>query len=205
MLSFKEFVTEKRDTDVKVNKYEKGKYKGKTVEDLKAMLKELKDSGPYKEGDEELETERELNFAIRAKTGWGKVTEGDEYKKGDIVSFLDTNGDTKKGTITDINSQKNSKGTKVDYFSVDCGDKIHNVPTNDIKVVNEVLSTSQKEQLKGMFNKAIDRFDDSMSVKDFASVVAEMFYEEWGQHNYSAFMNTWNNVKAQHVDDLEEK
>lgn len=70
--------------------------------------------------------------------------------------------------------------------------------------LNESLSKVQKEMLKKMFNKAIDKFDDNMSVKDFAAIVAELFYEQWGQHNYSAFMTIWNNVKKMHVDDLEE-
>lgn len=277
MKSFKDFILgENWDKETKTPKKEKGKYAGKTVEELKAMLKELKASGPYKEDSEELETERELNFAIRAKTGWGKVTESNDetesefkfkvegkyldfydkfralkavkfldtkniradetginrgflefdsperakkvadiirlnlneslYNKGDIVNFLDDNGDTKEGTIIKNEVQKNSKGTDVKYYVVDCKDKIHNVPEGVVtKVVNEALSTTQKEQLKAMFMKSIDRFDDNMSVKDFATVIAEMFYEEWGQHNYSLFMTAWNKVKTIHLDDLDEK
>jgi hypothetical protein len=61
--------------DAKMDTEEKGKYKGKSLEDLRTQLKSLKDSGPHKEGSSEFEKMNELEFAIRAKTGWGKVDE----------------------------------------------------------------------------------------------------------------------------------
>ena len=55
----------------KVKIKEPGKYEGWTLEKLRAARAKLK----KKEEHTEAETEklRELNFAIRAKTGWGKV------------------------------------------------------------------------------------------------------------------------------------
>lgn len=63
-----------------VNESEKGKYKGKSLSDLKSMLSNTKkkqesykkDHGG-KANKEYTDKIRELNFAIRAKTGWGKV------------------------------------------------------------------------------------------------------------------------------------
>jgi hypothetical protein len=52
---------------------EKGKYKGKSLSDLRGMLAKVKESGPHKEGSAEYERQNELEYAIRAKTGWGKV------------------------------------------------------------------------------------------------------------------------------------
>lgn len=52
---------EKWNKETVVNPAEKGEHTNKTVKQLK---KELKQPGADK---------RELNFAIRAKTGWGKV------------------------------------------------------------------------------------------------------------------------------------
>lgn len=73
-----ESVEEKWDTETKTPKSERGKYKGKTVEELRKSYNALKD----KENKTEAEKERmhELSFAIRAKTGWGKVNEEDDIR-----------------------------------------------------------------------------------------------------------------------------
>lgn len=64
-------LTEKWKKDYEVEKGEKGKYKGKSLSELRSMRETLK----AKEDRTEAETEklREINFAIRAKTGWGDV------------------------------------------------------------------------------------------------------------------------------------
>lgn len=69
------FVAEKWDTDYETPESEKGKYKGKTKAELEKQLAALKKSGPHKKGSKEAETQSELNFALRAKSGWGKVKE----------------------------------------------------------------------------------------------------------------------------------
>lgn len=63
-----------------VNPSEKGKYDGKSEEELRSMLSSAKKSQEsWKENHDgkakkELSDKiRELNFAIRAKSGWGKV------------------------------------------------------------------------------------------------------------------------------------
>lgn len=63
------------DNDYVTPKSERGKYKGKSLEELRKMLSNLKKSGPHEEGSPEYEKQNELEFAIRAKTGWGKVSE----------------------------------------------------------------------------------------------------------------------------------
>jgi len=68
-------VAEKWDTETKVAPSEQGKYSGKTVEDLRKSLVALKKSGPHTKGSKEYGRMKELQFAIRAKTGWGKVDE----------------------------------------------------------------------------------------------------------------------------------
>lgn len=67
---------EKWGTPTKVSPAEKGKYKGKSLSDLRSSLAALKKSGPHHKGSPEYGRMKELQFAIRAKTGWGKV--GDE-------------------------------------------------------------------------------------------------------------------------------
>jgi hypothetical protein len=68
-------VAEKWDTETKVAPSEKGKYAGKTTEELRKSLAVLKKSGPHAKGSKEYGRMKELQFAIRAKTGWGKVDE----------------------------------------------------------------------------------------------------------------------------------
>lgn len=64
---------EKWDMKNVVNPTEKGKYKDADVEELRSELEKLKASGPHKKESEEFGKMRELQFAIRAKTGWGNV------------------------------------------------------------------------------------------------------------------------------------
>ena len=64
---------EKWGEETTVSPSERGKYKGKTVDELRKSYNALKASGPHKKGSPEYGRMRELAFAIRAKTGWGSV------------------------------------------------------------------------------------------------------------------------------------
>lgn len=64
-------VSEKWKSETDTPKSEKGKYKEWTLEDLRAERTKLKDK-KSKTADDSSKL-REINFAIRAKTGWGKV------------------------------------------------------------------------------------------------------------------------------------
>lgn len=70
-------LNEKWGKPTKVSPEEKGKYEGKTKAELLKSYNALKKSGPHKKGSKEYGRMRELAFAIRAKSGWGKV-EGTE-------------------------------------------------------------------------------------------------------------------------------
>jgi len=56
-----------------VDPSERGKYAGKTKEQLLAQYNTLKKTGPHQQGSPEYSKMRELAFAIRAKSNWGKV------------------------------------------------------------------------------------------------------------------------------------
>lgn len=64
---------EKWGTETKVSAAERGKYEGKTKAELLRMYHDLKSRGPHKKGSKEYGRMRELAFAIRAKSDWGKV------------------------------------------------------------------------------------------------------------------------------------
>jgi hypothetical protein len=100
----KEFLSEKWKKDGEMDKSERGKYKGKSLDELKSMLAKVKESGPHKEGTPAYEKQNELEFAIRAKSGWGKVKEDEEV---DIDSFISEwyslGGSSNDLNIVDVN------------------------------------------------------------------------------------------------------
>lgn len=69
---------EKWATKTTVSPEERGKYSGKSLGELRSAYNSLKASGPHKKGSKEYGRMRELAFAIRAKTGWGKVADEEE-------------------------------------------------------------------------------------------------------------------------------
>jgi len=66
-------IEEKWDKPTVVSPEEQGKYSGKTKSQLLKSYNALKKSGPHKRGSDEYGRMRELAFAIRAKSDWGKV------------------------------------------------------------------------------------------------------------------------------------
>ena len=76
-----EHIAEKWGKPTQVSPAEKGKYQGKTLAELRRSYAALKKSGPHKKGSTEYGRMRELAFAIRAKTGWGKVGEAKKQPK----------------------------------------------------------------------------------------------------------------------------
>ena len=62
-----------------------GEYKGKSKEELKAMLAKLHKSGPHGKESPEAKKMRQINFALRAKGGW-KKGEGAAMKEAEIPS-----------------------------------------------------------------------------------------------------------------------
>jgi len=66
-------IEEKWGTPTNVSPSEKGKYHGKSKAELLSAYNKLKKSGPHHKGSPEFGRMRELAFAIRAKSDWGKV------------------------------------------------------------------------------------------------------------------------------------
>lgn len=61
-----------------VSPEERGKYSGKNKAELTKQYNALKARGPHKEGSPEFGKMRELAFAIRAKSDWGKVKDEED-------------------------------------------------------------------------------------------------------------------------------
>lgn len=97
-------LNEKWGTETKVAPSEKGKYKGKTKAELLKHYNKLKKSGPHKKGSKEYGTMRELSFAIRAKSGWGKVKEAE--RPSDQVDMGAGLGAGRSQTVLESNMKK---------------------------------------------------------------------------------------------------
>lgn len=69
----RQHIDEKWGISTKVSPQEKGKFAGKTKAELLKSYNHLKSTGPHRKGSPEYQRMRELAFAIRAKSGWGKV------------------------------------------------------------------------------------------------------------------------------------
>ena len=53
---------------------------------------------------------------------------------------------------------------------------------------NDELKTSESDRLAIEINKSIDSINDSMSYNDFATAVAKVLIDEYGEHNFGPFM-----------------
>lgn len=131
-------VTEKWDTETQVSPEEKGKYKGKTKEELTKMYNRLKSMGPHKKGSPEYGRMRELSFAIRAKSGWGKVQEN-----------MENHGIVEKNEA--LNLIVNELTSWFDHL--DTGQYLDEVDEEDIKVA---LTTSPNPVATKIWEKMIE-------------------------------------------------
>lgn len=58
-----------------------------------------------------------------------------------------------------------------------------------MKTFNELITESKdSDKLAIEISKAINKIDDSMSYTDFATAVAKILIDDYGQHNYEPFM-----------------
>ena len=66
-------IEEKWGGDTELNPKKKGMWDGWSKSDLEAERGKLKGSGPHDAGSAKATRLKEVNFALRAKSGWGKV------------------------------------------------------------------------------------------------------------------------------------
>ncbi len=65
-------INEEWSTEYEVPASKKGMFDGYSLAELKGELSKLTKTGPHKKGSPEYTKEKELEFAIRAKSGWTK-------------------------------------------------------------------------------------------------------------------------------------
>ena len=105
---------EKIEGGVKLNPEKKGMFDGKSKSELMSQYNKLKASGPHKKGSPENTKMHELAFAIRAKSGWGKVKEAemDEAAKWRDPKYKGQLFTQKKGDSDDYDSISYGYDTK---------------------------------------------------------------------------------------------
>ena len=109
-----EQLDEKWGGDTELNPAKKGMFKGKTKAELEKQLAALHKSGPHKKGSPEYTKQQELNFAIRAKSGWKKgVKEGDIPSASGIDTYGAALGAGRSPTTLE------SKKAKPDFLDLD--------------------------------------------------------------------------------------
>ena len=129
---------EKWDAETKVAPSEKGKYAGKDKAELTKAYNKLKASGPHKKGSPEFGKMRELAFAIRAKSGWGKVQEEQLDEKFASQQQAKLMYATAGGADTGVSKKvakefiKKSHGQKVGKLPKKKTDEADIAPTNGI-------------------------------------------------------------------------
>jgi len=78
-------INEKFAEPAKINPAKKGMFAGKNKAELQKQYNHLKAAGPHHKGTPEYTKMKELAFAIRAKSDWGKMDEAD-MEEGNIVT-----------------------------------------------------------------------------------------------------------------------
>lgn len=124
--SYDALLVEKWSAENVVDPSKKGMFKGMGKDELKAKLSSLKKSGPHKENSPDATKEKELAFAIRAKSNWGKVNESyleEERKRTQAVSDAFLSGKKAKMGPLETDGQKMSfHGNTIAKHS---GDEVH--------------------------------------------------------------------------------
>jgi len=129
---------EKFDKPVHLNPAKKGMFKGKSKADLEKQLAHLHKSGSHKKGSPEYTKQQELNFAIRAKSGWpkGKTNEAIPMTLEDGIStFESTPGEyvnIKKGMKSPAKMTDVMRGTNIPKKIQQAGKPVGNNPLANV-------------------------------------------------------------------------
>lgn len=103
------------------NPKKRGMFDDYTKEELEKEYSTLTKSGPHKKGSSEYTKQKELAFAIRAKSGWGKVKESKENVMESINQFLHSaiNGDKQNAELNLGQALMDKVSEKMDALKVD--------------------------------------------------------------------------------------
>jgi hypothetical protein len=141
---------EKIEGGIKLNPEKKGMFDGKTKSELMSQYNKLKASGPHKLGSSESTKMKELAFAIRAKSGWGKVKEAEAPQNYAQSSPISNGGRSNKF----LESADKKKMPSMAHIKKMCQDgksvaeicKMH--PDCDHKELKQMVADCKKKMIK---------------------------------------------------------
>jgi bacterioferritin len=151
-----------------IDQSEAGKYNGWTLEDLRKKLKELKDSGPHKEGSPEFEQQNEIEFAIRAKTGWGKVTSSVNVSMGAPIV-------PNKETLLPLLNKAVASGYKASFQYMIASELVRGNEGSEIAEALDEHSKDDQEDVRAILKRIIEIEGQPIVEFDDISKVAPAF------------------------------
>ena len=145
---------EKIEGGIKLNPEKKGMFNGKSKSELMSQYNKLKASGPHKKGSPENTKMHELAFAIRAKSGWGKVKEAEAPQHYAQSSPMSNGG----RSDTFLESADKKKMPSMTHIKKMCADgksvaeicKMH--PDCDHKELKKMVADCKKKMIKESMN-----------------------------------------------------
>jgi len=145
-----------------------GEYADKTVAELRKMYNALKKSGPHKAGSEPNTKMKQIAFAIRAKTGFGKVGESEAVSENKESGVKVTNIEWKAEPGVDLPSSVKLTisapiGTDNDKIWELVGDKLEDKYGYTVVDYDMQFEESVEEAMEDDYNGA--------SVEDIASAI----------------------------------
>ena len=147
-----------------------GEYADKTVAELRKMYNALKKSGPHKAGSEPNTKMKQIAFAIRAKTGFGKVGESEAVSENKESGVKVTNIEWKAEPGVDLPSSVKLNisapiGTDNDKIWELVGDKLEDTYGYTVVDYDMQFEESVEEAMEDDYNGA--------SVEDIASAITQ--------------------------------
>jgi len=147
-----------------------GEYADKTVAELRKMYNALKKSGPHKAGSEPNTKMKQIAFAIRAKTGFGKVGESEAVSENKESGVKVTNIEWKAEPGVDLPSSVKLTisapiGTDNDKIWELVGDKLEDKYGYTVVDYDMQFEESVEEAMEDDYNGA--------SVEDIASAITQ--------------------------------
>ena len=117
------------------------------------------------------------------------------HYKGTVKQFKDMFDDLAGGEDTNAYSSPVRQGYDIQNTRGDVKSPHWDEGHEDEKTQNEnhiskfnIFESKKSEALAKEMNKSMIKIDDSMSYEDFALAVGQILRDEYGQHNFKAFM-----------------
>ena len=176
-----ESLEEKWGGDYSTPEARKGMFKGKTEADLKKQLSNLKKTGPHEKGSKEYTKMKQLQFAIRAKSGWGKVAE----------SVMDVVRQTYDDSVTEW-----PLGTPIEDIIQSWADDIRertgkNVSTKTLEKLYHEYAKQDYEKLTGKRSRGV--------AEEQVDEVSAPGQEAWIKKNKQHFIDQYGKKKGLEV------